>query len=303
MAIDPLAKLDTNLLVVLDALLKEGGVTAAALRLGQTQPAVSRALGRLRQHFNDPLFVRTRGRFAATPRAIAFAEPLDRALAGLRDIAVAGPQFDAATSQRRFRILASDWLAPLVAAAWRRHVVAGAPGLALDLLAPAPEGLQALASGAIDLAFMPALALASLPQGAPVDRFVRRALFRDRFVTVLPPGIAKLSRAAFLRESHVVYSPSGGGASALDEALARDGAARRIALRVASASLAFEIAQRERMLVTLPSRFVALARPRARVAVPPVALADFDVFVAFDPSRTMDPGHRFVRERLQQGLR
>ena len=59
------ADIDLNLLRVFDAVLREGGVTAAAARLGLTQPAVSNALARLRAVFDDALFVRTPSGMAA----------------------------------------------------------------------------------------------------------------------------------------------------------------------------------------------------------------------------------------------
>src|SRR5690349_10495014 len=70
---------DLNLLVVFQRLLEAGSVTAAAERLGLSQPAVSRALGRLRDLFRDPLFVRTPAGLRPTPRA-------DELRAGVGDV-------------------------------------------------------------------------------------------------------------------------------------------------------------------------------------------------------------------------
>src|SRR5688572_19876343 len=69
-------RVDLNLLVTLDALLAERSVTRAAARLGVTQPAVSHALGRLREMLGDPLLLRSGREMELTPRAEALAEPL-----------------------------------------------------------------------------------------------------------------------------------------------------------------------------------------------------------------------------------
>src|SRR3982750_2310875 len=62
---------DANLLIALDALLRDGSVTAAARRMHITPPAMSHTLARLRDALGDPLFVRAGNRLVATPRALA----------------------------------------------------------------------------------------------------------------------------------------------------------------------------------------------------------------------------------------
>ena len=123
---------DLNLLRVFDAVLHERSVTAAAARLGLTQPAVSNALARLRAQFGDPLFVRTAGGMDATPFARDLAEPVRQALALLESALAHGPGFDPATSTRAFRFYMSDvgqveFLPPLV-----ERVQRSAPGVRLE---------------------------------------------------------------------------------------------------------------------------------------------------------------------------
>src|SRR5207237_9225826 len=94
---------DLNLLRVFDAVLRERGVTPAAVGLGLTQPAASNALSRLRGVFGDPLFVRTPTGMDATPFARELAEPVRQALA-LPDSALApGPGFGPARDTRPYR--------------------------------------------------------------------------------------------------------------------------------------------------------------------------------------------------------
>ena len=78
-----LASVDLNLLVALQALLDEQNVTRAAAKVGLSQPAMSRALGRLRDLFSDQLLVRTSKGMSPTPRGAALAEPLGKVLCHL----------------------------------------------------------------------------------------------------------------------------------------------------------------------------------------------------------------------------
>ena len=88
-----LAGVDLNLLVTLDALLRERNVTRAARRVGLSQPAMSNALGRLRRLFEDPLFVRTPDGMQPTPRAAALAAPLADALHRLENAVLTPTNF------------------------------------------------------------------------------------------------------------------------------------------------------------------------------------------------------------------
>src|SRR5437764_13192496 len=163
---------DLNLLRVFDAVLRERAVTAAAMGLGLTQPAVSNALSRLRSVFGDPLFVRTPSGMDATPFARELAEPVRQALALLESALAHGPVFDPASATRAFRFYMSDlgqieFLPPLL-----ERVQKHAPGVRLEAVALEVEDIAAaLAAGSLDLAvgFLPGL-------GAPVRR---RPLFRD----------------------------------------------------------------------------------------------------------------------------
>src|SRR5437763_2064106 len=171
------ADLDLNLLRVFDAVLQQRSVTAAAARLGLTQPAVSNALARLRALFGDALFVRTPAGMEATPFARGVAEPVRQALALLDSALAHGPGFDPATATRPFRFYMSDlgqveFLPPLV-----ERVQREAPGVRLEAAALDVEDIaDALGTGALDLA------IGFLPGLRPPVR--RRPLFRDPVIAL-----------------------------------------------------------------------------------------------------------------------
>src|SRR5207237_8806853 len=99
-----LNSLDLNLLVALDALLREGNVSRAALRIGLSQPAASHALQRLRDLIGDPLLVRNGARMELTPRALALRARLAQARDPVQALFVPDA-FDPARSERQFRLM------------------------------------------------------------------------------------------------------------------------------------------------------------------------------------------------------
>ena len=90
MNLNRLARIDLNLLVALHILLEEGSVSRAAERLSITQPAMSKTLGRLRETFDDPLFVRSKRGIQPTPRALGLAGELKSLLGQVDGLLDAG---------------------------------------------------------------------------------------------------------------------------------------------------------------------------------------------------------------------
>jgi DNA-binding transcriptional LysR family regulator len=283
---------DLNLLRVFDAVLRERGVTAAAVGLGLTQPAVSNALARLRGVFGDALFVRTPGGMDATPFARGLAEPVRQALALLESALAHGPGFDPAAATRAFRFYMSDlgqieFLPPLI-----ERVQREAPGVRLEAVALEIEDIAAaLAAGALDLAvgFLPGL-------GPPVRR---RALFRDPYVCLMRADhpVKALSKKTFLQASHALVTYRGGH-RVVEEALERAGLARRIALRLPHFTVVPMVLERTDLVCTLPARVARVFERRGKLKSlpPPVAIPPADVGVHWHERFESDPGNRWLRE-------
>ena len=285
---------DLNLLRVFDAVLRERGVTAAAGRLGLTQPAVSNALARLRALFGDALFVRTAAGMDATPFARELGEPVRQALALLESALAHGPGFDPASSSRAFRFYMSDlgqveFLPPLL-----EHVQREAPGVRLEAVALDLEDItESLAAGALDLAvgFLPGL-------GPPVRR---RALFRDPYVCLMRADhpIGSLTKKRFLEASHALVTYRGGH-RVIEEALERAGLSRRIALRVPHFTVAPMVLERTDLILTLPARVARVFERRGNLKSlpPPVPIPPAEVAVHWHERFEGDPGNRWLRELM-----
>ena len=115
-----LSRVDLNLLVLFEAVLREQHVGRAAKRLHLSPSAVSHGLGRLRQLLKDPVFLRTPKGVVPTARALELAEPIGQLLAGARSVVATAAPFDPRTSAREFTIGAPDgastlFLLPLLA--------------------------------------------------------------------------------------------------------------------------------------------------------------------------------------------
>lgn len=147
--------LDLNLLVALDALLAEANVSRAAERLHLSQPAASAALRRLREWFGDPLLIAHGKRLMLTPHALRLRPQLVELLATIDVFANQPAVFDPATTQRRFRIASSDFLASVLLRPLTASIARAAPGIELEILFPDDTSGDLLERGEIDLLISP----------------------------------------------------------------------------------------------------------------------------------------------------
>lgn len=177
-AVQALSRVDLNLLIALDALLRERSVTQAAASLGLSQPALSASLARLRRYFDDELLTRVGNRYELTPFATLLLGRTTAALAAAADVFAGPADFDPGTSEREFELYVSDYAASVVAAPLVRLVRAEAPRVHLRL--------QQLSTAAVDNAgtFLRDHDGLVVPHGLVDDaRFVD--LFTDRFVLLV----------------------------------------------------------------------------------------------------------------------
>jgi DNA-binding transcriptional LysR family regulator len=103
-------RLDLNLLVAFQALVREKSVSRAAARLFLGQPAMSGALARLRDHFQDEILVRTGRGMEPTTKALALYAQLTPALESIRATLFERPAFEPATQSRTFHLGMRDWV-------------------------------------------------------------------------------------------------------------------------------------------------------------------------------------------------
>lgn len=290
-----LRRIDLNLLVALEVLLDEKNVTRAAHRLGMSQPAASRALGRLRALFSDALLVDGPGGYVLSSRAEEIRPVLRRILSGVEEMLEAN-SFVPATATGRVRLLMPDLQAAVLAPHLLARFANEAPSLDLDIVEPSTNGIEVLEHGIAD-------AMVALIDEAPAG-IHRRRLYDEELVTLMrahhPALTGKLTLDRFLELEHIVVSVTGVGPAPVDEALARMGRTRRVKLRVPNFFAAVEIAARSDLVMTLPSSLArAAANMRRFVSLPPpIDLGSFTMSLAWHARQQDAPRHIWLRRAI-----
>ncbi|KAA2266032.1 LysR family transcriptional regulator [Solihabitans fulvus] len=226
-----LTRVDLNLLVVFEALMRERHVGRAATRLSLSQSATSHALRRLRTLLDDPLFVRNPRGIEPTPRGRDLAQPVSDALSQLRQLLSPQPAFDPATLRRTFTIAAHDYAIAALMPSLMADLRVQAPGVDLRCVSIHPSDVIAgLDRGELDFALGGFIDIKA-------ERVTRTVLFSDRFVGVARRGhpqlkAGRMSLEDFVNLPHVLMSPNGQSRGDVDQALSSLGVERRVAITV-----------------------------------------------------------------------
>jgi len=168
--------LDLNLLVALDALLTHQNVTRAAEQLNLSQSALSGALARLREHFDDELVVPIGRRMEPTPLARTLAGPLHDILLKTKSLVTTTASFDPQTSNRRISIIASDYSTEVFMLDLLTDIAREAPGVKVALEEHTSETFERFNRGEINLRIIPKCFAF---EGHPHER-----LFDEKYVCV-----------------------------------------------------------------------------------------------------------------------
>ena len=286
--------LDLNLLRAFDAIATEGSVTVAGERIGLSQPAMSNALARLRQLFDDPLFVRTPRGMRPTPFAQQLAQPVREALRLIQGALQQHAGFDPRSSGNTFRFYMSDIGEMVFLPGLLERVKRDAPGIKIEVVRiPIKDVHTALEAGELDLAvgFLPGLTTGMLQQ----------PLFREHYVCMLradhPLIGAKVSAKQFREAAHVVVSYAGTGHQVIEETFLAEGLGERIAVRVPHFLVVPMILARTDLIVTVPSRVAAVfARlGNFKVLKLPLPMPSFEVRLHWHQRYNQDPANRWLR--------
>ena len=291
-----LRAIDLNLLPVLDALLRHRNATRAGAEVGLSQPAMSRALGRLRYLLDDPLLVRGPGGAILSPRAEALRQPLAALLAEVQML-LTEPPFDPAGEQRTMRIAMTDSQADLLLAPLVRRVGMAARGIVIEWLPIAPSLPERMLTGEIDLTL--ALDTTPLPRGAASE-----PLLADMLAVVVRRGHpcgGAWAMADYARYPSVVVSLLGDRASEIDAELAAAGLMRPIAAIVPTFRAAADIVAVTDSVTTISRAFAAgLAGSLGLMLIaPPLAQVKLGVVTVWASYRNSDPALGWLRGMLR----
>ena len=289
---------DLNLLPILVALFDEESVSGAGRRLGMSQPSVSKALKRLRESFDDPLFVRGPHGLVPTPRAHAIVATARPHLKLLQEDLLAGEGFDPKTSTKPITLAASDIAEMAFYPSIIEHFRMHAPKCDVVTVAASDDALAAgLESGDIDFAagYFPALALRN---------FRKRLLSKHGFACLLRAGHKlfqpRLATEAYLAAEHIGVRRAGSSQEVLERFFER----RRISLKVPVytshvLSVPF-IVMDTNLIATLPyavaTRFASLTQ-QVSAALPPFDLP-YELRLHWHRRFDNEPRSLWLREQM-----
>jgi DNA-binding transcriptional LysR family regulator len=288
-----MTNIDLRLLTIVNELNKTRSVSQAAENLELSQSAVSMSLARLRKHFKDPLFVRTPDGMEPTPQMSELIELLEKAEGLLETALVHRVVFHPSTSDRIFRLGATEITRVTVLPALMKRLHATARAVGIELQDVSDQTPRLLHAGRLDLAvgFIP-----STNSG-----FCQQRLFKDRFVCAVRtnhPRIAdSLTLEQFENEAHVVLTTPGSGMEVVEKVLETNRIRRKVRLRLPGCFGIASMITGADCLAIVPEqlgRLIASAG-RIRLIPPPFALPPYFVVQHWHERYTHDPASKWLR--------
>jgi DNA-binding transcriptional LysR family regulator len=288
-------QLDGSLLLVLRELLRQRRVTLAARRLGLSQSAVSHALARLRELFNDPLFVRKAYGLEPTRHALDLGPRVDALLAAMQDAMGLTASFDPANAVRTFRIGAPDYVSVILAPALLASFMKFAPHSRLAFSQHiGREAQRALLRDELDLAIG--------RFGEPQEEIELTPLFEDRYCVVARrdhPQLKKLLTPARFAELHQVQV-SVAADFRVPEFMPLEAAAAlpRVMCAVPRFSIAMEVAAGSDAVAIIPERFARSHARQLGVRVHPMPFRVEPIGIFFAHRSSADAGTQFLIDKV-----
>jgi DNA-binding transcriptional LysR family regulator len=292
-----LHRADLNLLVVFQLLLAERHVGRAAKRLALTQSAVSHALGRLRDLFGDPLFIRHPKGVEPTARALTLAPAIADILARAQSLLVS-PAFDP-TLPCSFTIATIDLTIPTVIVPLIEHLRRVAPAIDVRVVPLVREHVvAAFDRQEIDLAIL------NFPD--PPKRVASRPVLKDRYVGIARrghPGLKRkpLTAKAYAALPHLLFSPRGDAKGFIDQPLAQlSGRSRRVVMTVPHVLAVPLIVACTDLVTVLAERIARLYASELDLELfePPLELPDFTISALTSAARAGDPSLEWLQQQV-----
>ncbi len=302
-----ISKIDLNLLVYLDVLLREKNVTRAADQLSITQPAMSNGLKRLRELFSDPILVRTSEGMMPTARALQLQPVVRDVLSKLEATIQPETEFDPLTSTRTFRIMASDYAETTLLSKVLGELRNKAPSVTLDIVTPSDVSFHDVELGKVDMAI-------NRFEELPLS-FHQKVIWYDTFSCMLASdhkALENFNLDSYLESKHVWVSKTGFGVGVgidpnevqklgwVDVELAKLDRKRDISVFTRHYHMAMWLAREQGLIATLPTRATELFANDDAVVVaePPFDIPPIALKMAWSPLLHHDAGHIWLRRLI-----
>lgn len=299
-------QLDLNLLLVFDAIYQERSISAAAEKLDLSQPAVSNALRRLRKFTGDTLFFRAEGAMMPTRTATSLAVPIRHALSTVEQSLSSLELFDPATSSRAFKIAAADFFRWTLVPSLMNVLEQEAPNLQLEVL-PLDAGgeptTEALRRKDIDIALL-------IPHIVQNDPDLTHILSdTDRVALIVRTGhpilesndiLGRMNEARYIATSQAPLMRA-----LIDKALAQYGVTRKTACLLPDTTSIPAIVEMTDLIGVVGKNYLnrcardhSVTELQTGIPMPATGAA-----IAWSSAFNDDPGHRWMREKVQAILK
>ncbi len=288
-----LEKIDLNLFVIFEALYQEQSVTRVAAQLNLTQPAISNALNRLRNLFDDRLFIRSPTGMQPTPVADNIIAEVRQALNLLGRSVTSNVQFDPKISEKVFNLGMNDLAEALILPELREIMRKDAPHITLQsYYVDRSTGAEDLKSGVIDLLLDNA--------SVSVKEFSQHFLGELPYVVAMrkdhPLATNKISLDAYIKHDHLHVSSRRKGRGQMDIALHQLGYRRDIKMRIQSYLVAENIVKQTDLLWTAP---LELIKSTDLHWVPtPFPVETLSWYIFWHKNSDLDPASIWIREKI-----
>lgn len=288
---------DLNLLKIFDILWQYRSVSRAAGAAALSQPAMSHALGRLRELYQDELFVRIPGGVAPTPKAETLAPAIQKILASIEHT-FATKTFDPATAAATVTIGGTDYLDQILFARLVPVLLKKAPGIRLisrSTEARLPK--KELESGELDLAI--AGFFDDMPEG-----FYQQQLFKDSFSCLVrqdhPDIHDRVTLKQFTAMKHILISPSGELEGVVDDVLKKMGLTRNVVASFPTFQAPGWILANADVILTAPTRLAHsfMQYLPVKMIPAPITLPGFTVLQVWHKKMHRHPVHQFIRQEI-----
>jgi DNA-binding transcriptional LysR family regulator len=297
MRITHLRQADLNLLVVFTALAEERNVTRAASRLLLSQPAVSRALQRLREMFHDDLLIRSPSGYEPTPKGKRLLQELSTMLPRL-DRLLSGEDFDPRVEEATFRVAVTDHASHVLCPLICRRVLPAAAKVSIEFVPFGGPTFDAIEKGRLDL-------MLNADDGYLPPHFASEMIFDDSFLCVAAkeskyPEVLTLKR--YMAAQHVGVGIWGELQTLPDKRLAGIGEKRQCPIWVPYFTAAVRCVPGTHLLATVPSRIARLESTNLslRILKPPEVLGRFNYLMAWHPRMNTDAAHIWLRRAIRE---
>lgn len=289
---------DLNLLTALDALLEEGSVAGAADRMHLTQPAMSRALARIRRTMDDQILVRSGHTMTPTPRAVALRAQVHTLVQQAQAVLAPEREPDIATVERTFTLMAHDAIITAIGPHLLESVIAQAPGIRLRMIAEPLSDSNDLRQGRVDLTI-----------GADTTTqtdIAQHTATTDHLVAAVRQHhpITNLTIHGYTAAQHVTVSRRGRIHDRIDDVLATGGHQRHVAATVPTTAAALHIVANSDLITAVPQHIcaTALASHGLRTLPLPFDLTPVPIVIAWHRRYDRDHTHTWLRRQVNNAV-